>query len=136
MRLDIAPHIKIMTHTMLAAAVERRELNMAKRIHRFGHASASDMQNLMEGASFEPAKVTEACRTVLDACPICITTGRPANMKKISPTHMNESFNVELQVDFTYIRMRGERYEMLIMIDLGTKYGERECSRSPDQGTR
>lgn len=51
--------------------------------------------------------------------------GRLANKKNISRTHVNEAFNEEMQVHFVHIRIHSERYEVLNMVDLGTRYGER-----------
>ena len=38
---------------------------------------------------------------------------------------MNESFNEEVQADFTVIYIHGEKYNVLNTVDLGTNYGER-----------
>lgn len=64
LRLEIVPHTASTHITMMSTHIDRCELNMAKRIHRFGHASTSDMQDLMSCTSFDPAKVEEVCHTV------------------------------------------------------------------------
>lgn len=46
-------------------------------------------------------------------------------MKKIATSYVNEAFKGERQVDFVYAFVHGETYEILKMIDMGTRYGQR-----------
>lgn len=45
--------------------------------------------------------------------------------EKVSFSHVNEAFNEELQADFTVENIRGRKYEVMNVVDLGTAYGER-----------
>lgn len=83
----------------MTVATERRELNMEKRIHRFSHANAKDMELLMRPAGFDKQRTKDACETVQKACAICTTCARPPD-RKISSTHVNETFNEEIQAEF------------------------------------
>lgn len=62
-------------------------------------------------------------------------TGRPASRIKLSLTHVNEAFNEEIQADFVTCHIRGETFEILNVVDMGTKYGERkmEPTRTADR---
>lgn len=135
LRLELVPHQKSTMTTMMSASDRNRELHMAKRIHRFGHASASDMIELMKPTGYDVDKIREACNRVYSACAICAASGRPADRKKVSTTHINSAFNQELQSDFCYAYIRGKKCEILNMLDIGTRYGERvlTTSRSADE---
>lgn len=137
LRLDIVPHPKSTLRTLMTTA-ERKELHMAKRIHRFGHASAMDMMKLMQPTGYDKASIKEACEKVCASCDICATSGRPADRRKISTTHINAAFNDEMQADFLYVYIRGHKHEILNMIDLGTRYGERAvtAARSAEEVKR
>lgn len=71
--------------------------------------------------------IRNECAKVYSACTICATSGRPADRKKISTTHVNAAFNDEIQEDSQYVYIRGMRHEILSMID--TAKGK---SRRPD----
>lgn len=135
LRLEVVPHEKSCITTLMSATHKRREMSMAKRVHRFSHASVNDMVRLMAPTGFDKAKIFEACSKVFSACAICAASGRPADKRKVSTTHLNAAFNEEVQSDFFYVYIREKKYEILNMIDLGTRYGERAMttSRSADE---
>lgn len=130
LRLEIAPHAKSSIHTLMATADKRRELTMAKRIHRFGHASSKDMAKMMKHTGYDMKRITEACDKVFSSCAICASSGRPADRRKISTTHLNAAFNDEIQADFMYVHMRGKKWEIMNIIETGTRYGERAITKS------
>lgn len=43
----------------------------------------------------------------------------------ISTSHLNNLFNEEIQVDFIYSTVHGNVCEILNLIDVGTRYGQR-----------
>lgn len=135
LRLEMVPHARSTMSTMMSSSDRNRELHMAKRVHRFGHASASDMIELMKPSGYDVAKIREACNKVYSACAICAASGRPADKRKVSTTHVNSAFNNELQSDFCYVYIRGKKCEVLNMMDIGTRYGERimTTSRSAEE---
>lgn len=138
LRLQVVPHRSSPMHTLISNTGKNRELSMAKRIHRFGHATTDEMIRLMKPMRFNDVRVKRACETVHNSCAICATSGRPANRKKISTTHVHSAFNNEIQADFLYVSIHGSRHEILNIIDTGTKYGERviTASRSADEMSR
>lgn len=74
-RLQIVPHSRTSVQKLLADTHTRRELNMAKRIHRFGHETADEMKRLLWRTTIDKRKVSDAYETVYNACPICASTG-------------------------------------------------------------
>lgn len=129
-RLQIVPHELSPIRTMMTTTDERQEIKMAKQVHKFGHAGVSDMIKMMKPSGYDGQRIKEACIKVHQACAICAASGRPANRKKLSTTHINAAFNEEIQADFLYVYIREKKYEVLNIIDLGTKYGERIISQS------
>lgn len=65
---------------------------------------------------------------------MCIDTRRKTK-KKVSLNHVNETFNQHLQADFTIVYLVTEKYEVLNIIDAGTRYGERTIARCRDART-
>lgn len=130
LRLQVVPQSDSQIRTMVASNGPHRELTMAKRIHRFGHANAREMERIMRPMKFDENMVRKVCDRVQSACPICASTGRPTDRKKISTTHLNSAFNQEVQADYVYITIHGKRHEVLNVIDTGTKYGERIITTS------
>lgn len=45
-------------------------------------------------------------------------------MKKVSISHVNQAFNVELQIDFLFPVIRGSKHTIMNMSDTGTNYSE------------
>lgn len=54
---------------------------------------------------------------------ICASTGRPAQHRNVSLTHVNASFKEELQADFVVMYISDAKFEVLNMRDAGTRYG-------------
>lgn len=50
--------------------------------------------------------------------------------ENVLTTDINESFNVEILADYLYTMIHGKRYEVLNLIDLGTRYKERMIAKS------
>ena len=129
-RFDIAPHAQSTSKSLMGSTTSRQEINMVKRVHRFSHASSKEMQELFKDAKLDTSTVARACEKVHDACDICASTGRPKDKKKVSLTHVNEAFNAEIQADYVVVYIRDEKFEVLNVIDLGTRYGERAIART------
>lgn len=109
----------------MATKSKRATLNIVQKVHRFTHAPAKDMGILLRTAGYNDDKMDEIFYDIYKSCDICASTGRPANMKKVSIMHINESFNRKLQADFMVKYIRGERFDVLSMVDTWTGYGER-----------
>lgn len=101
--LELVSHCKTTTHSLLARTGRNIELNGIKKIHRFTHASAKEMFNLLKDAKMTTALTQNYCKKISSACDICAQSGRPHPRKKISITHVNEAFNQSLQVDFLVV---------------------------------
>lgn len=52
--------------------------------------------------------------------------GKGRGIKKESLRNLNKSLSIELQAAFLVVRMRGEKVETFNMVDISTKYDERE----------
>lgn len=93
LRMLISPHKHTTFETMMANITSWRERNLPKRVHRLGQASGKDMKDIMSSAVMDAERVSTACDTVYTSCAIFAATGSPANKKKLSTAHVNESFN-------------------------------------------
>ena len=81
----------------MGSKTSRQEINMVKRVNKFSHASSEEMQELFKNAQLNKSALGWACENLHDACDICGSTGRPKDRKKVSLTHVDESFNAEIQ---------------------------------------
>lgn len=123
--MEVVPNVYTSTDILMSTAHTRLELNIAKRLHRSGHATVDGMKTIMSRTGLEKSKIGQVCEKVYDASPICAGTGRPAMRRKISTLHINEAFNEELQVGFLYVVIHGGKHEVLNWVNVGTRYGER-----------
>lgn len=132
--VEIAHHPKLSVNSLMSSVDKHRTLNIVKKLHRFSHASSSDMACLLESAGYKDNNLKDICERVYNSCDICASSGRPSHMRKISVSHVNEAFNEELQADFLVAYIRGERVDILNMVDTGTGYGERMIVPSRNAG--
>lgn len=124
LRLEIIPHKKSTITSLMANIMSRPELCVAKKIHRYTHATSDEMKDLYKGAGILTTKLSEAFDKVYKACEICCRNGRPLNSKKLSLTHVNKAFNHELQADFMWCDIKGETFIVLNLTDTSTAYAE------------
>ena len=127
LRLDIAPHPRSSKKTLLGnihTSVKREPLAFCKRVHRYTHATPEEMMILCKDADMMGPELEDAIKRVFGACEICAKNGRPLPSKKVSLTHVNQEFNVELQIDFLFPTVRGCKRTVLNMTDTGTNYSE------------
>lgn len=66
----------------------------------------------------------------LDICDICASTCRLRDMRKVSLSYFNRSFNSQISADYVSAHIRGERFKIIYIVDMGAKYGEREIART------
>lgn len=130
LRIEIASHQGSSIKTLLSGIVKRTDLNLAKKIHRFLHTSPEKTIGLLKDAGMSSAAVKETCRKAHAACSICVSSGRPKDKIKLSLTHGNEAFNVEIQTHFATAYIRNDKYGILNIIDMGTGYCERTIATS------
>lgn len=134
LRLELVPHKRTTRKLLLAIKGRNVELNAIKKLHRFTHASASEMNQLLEDANVSDHATMELCRKVFKACDVCAQTGRPSAKKKISISHVNEAFNQSIEADFLVAYIKGEKYIILNIICMGTNYGERVIVKNRSAG--
>lgn len=90
----------------MTTATNKRELNMAKKIHKFGHGSARDKESLIKSTGYDASRIKRACEKYYDEFGICAATGPPVDEYKISITHINSAINEDIQADFLYVKIR------------------------------
>lgn len=56
---------------------------------------------------------------------VCKATGRTGIKNKVSTIQFNKNFNDYIQVDYEYVHIHNELYEVLKLVNLGTKHVER-----------
>lgn len=124
----MVPHANGSFRALLAAHLQHDALKVATKIHALSHAHSDDIKAILRDAGRLDAEASRACEEVVQSCVVCASTGRPAQHRKVSLTHVNSSFNQELQADFTIVYIQGSKYEVLNLSDAGTRYGEREIA--------
>lgn len=88
------------------------------------------MKELLSSTQLDERRISEACDIVDSSCAICAATDIAAPKKKVSTTHVYEALNIELQAEFVYVQIHGEKFEVLNMVEMGTRYGERALTGS------
>lgn len=93
------------------------------------------MKSICTHAGILNEKFISAIDKVDAACEICARHGRPLSSTKISLTHVNEAFNEEIQIDFTFCDIQGEKHKLMVITDTGTGYTEAQRVISKDMNT-
>lgn len=101
-----------------------RPATIVKRLHRLTHAPAAEMQTILKDAGILTNEMRDIITNVTRNCEICVKSGPPKVSRKISISHVNEAFNIEVQMDFMYCFIRGTRHVVLHFVDSGTAYSE------------
>lgn len=127
-RMEIVMDEGINVNTMMTR-IDMTDLNLVKRLHRFTHAPEQEMVRILSDANRLTPNVKKACAKVYQACDICASSGTPIPKKKISISHVNAALNLEVQAGFVTVNIRNERYEVLKIVDTGTRYGERTIAQ-------
>lgn len=126
-------HLELVTHklstvrSLIASSKSNsviKPLSMAKKVHRYTHARLEDLQNLFIQSKTMTPKLSAALKKVNAACEICASHGPPAHSRKVSISHINTSFNKELQIDFFWFTIKGEKTCVLNLTDTNTAYSE------------
>lgn len=104
--------------------IRKETLEIIVNIHRFSHAHPVDIKEILRDVGKLTQESSKKCEEVRKTCPVCAQTDRPAQHRKVSLTHVKYEFNDEIQADFAIVNINGEKYEILIINDNGTRYGE------------
>lgn len=137
-RMFLLPRYNISSSSILGTTLHSEEAHISKELHRVRHATKQEIKDLLRDAGIDNKKIFDRYNAVFDSCDICATPGRPHQKVKMPLKHVNEAFNEFLQVDYTVAYIEDEKYEILIMVDTRTAYGERYIapSRSADHMNR
>lgn len=133
LRLDLALHPLSSKSTLLGnihTTVKRAPLVFCKRVHRYTQATLTQMKPLCKEANMLDEELLTTIDEVFRAYEICTKNGRPTTSRKVSLTHVNQVFNVELQIDFFYQILRWERRTVMTITD--TRRRLTELSITPD----
>lgn len=138
-RIVIAPRphkeITALVSSALLHKARRDPKAFAKRIHHLTHANPEQIKNVCDQAGILNPALDQAIQKVSEACDICASTGRPATSNKISLTHVNEAFNMEVQADFAFEVVRGVKRTIFIITDTGTTFSEGTITALKDIST-
>lgn len=105
--------------------MDRSDLNLAKRLHRFTDASSDEMKRIFSHEGKWMTEICQACIKVHQSCELCALTGNLITRPNISISHVNVELNDLQQADFLTVLIRVERNELLNIVDTRTLYGER-----------
>lgn len=107
----------------------------AKRMNRLTHASSGRVKSVRRQAVIRKDVFENEIEKLTNACEICSGTGWPATSKIISLTHVNEAFNMELQMEYAPKTVRDMKSIIFLMKDKDTDFSERAMTSSRDNGT-
>lgn len=124
LKLDLEPYKSSKLAIFPANITSRPQINLAKKIHCYSHETSTEMKGLLADAGMMTMEMCEACDKVSRSCAVCAETDIPATYKKISLTNVNRAFNQSIQAYFVIIYLKGEKYEVLNIINAETRYGE------------
>jgi hypothetical protein len=137
---DLQNHaINTFLSTHALAAIECSPETLARRIHRYSHASYNDMRTLIRRAFASHLKpyavsIDVALRDVVAKCDVCVRVGRPKPGRKLSITRLVSNFNDSVQVDFLFVQLSPDEHISVIfhMVDASTAYSETSLVTSRD----
>lgn len=135
LRLKIVQRQQLSSALILGIIKKRPAINIVKKVHRLKHGTANEMRKIFSDAGLDTPDVRRACEVVFNACELCVLSGRPDERAKISLTNVNTAVNDEVQAGFVTAYIRDEKYKVLNIVDMGTKYGERSIAPDKDGTT-
>lgn len=128
LRIELAARpstcVRSLMSSTLTTRARREPILFAKRIHRATHAPADQVIAICRQAGILTPALQEAIENVHAACDICTSSGRPKSSSKISLAHVNEAFNMEVQVDFCFEFIKDRRQTIFLITDTGTGFTE------------
>lgn len=111
-----------------SSSCNRGPTTLAKRTHRFTHAPASELVDLLVRTGCDRRTADSVSFEVLKSCIICAKSEAPLASLKISFKHICEEFN-EVEADFTYDTIRSTKYCGLHVVGAGTSFSEASIAR-------
>lgn len=82
------------------------------------------MLTILKDAGMISDDTSKFIAEVAQACEICARFGPPTVSLNLSISHINEAFNVEIQMYFMYFVIRDKRHVILHFVDSGTALSE------------
>lgn len=99
-------------------------MSLAKRLHRFSHAPAQDLNRLLKRAGYADPELVKAVERVGEECLSCAKSGPPHPSRKLSLTRVDAGFNVNIQADFVFCTIGGRKLCVLHVVDTATSFSE------------
>jgi len=125
LRLHVSPHAMSTATSLLGNAARlssRNPLIFAKKIHRFTHAGVPALKMLCKQADILNEGLSKALIKVMSSCDIRASSGRPANIRKVSLSHLSATFDKEVQVDFFWTDINAKKTTVLHIICVETYF--------------
>lgn len=116
--------IKSLVSATLTNNMKRAPRVFEKRIHPLTHAPSTQVRDICEQAGVLTRDLDTVIGDMQKACGICAAEGQTAPSKKISLTHVNERFNMEVQIDIAFEVIRNEKRMIFVITDMGTSFTE------------
>lgn len=133
LRALVVPSVPIISALAATAAWPNLRIStLAKRLHRLTHAPPGEIVALCKKGGILTPDLSKRIYELSEACEICARSGLPHASKKVSITHVSEAFNQEVQIDFTFPVVRGQKVTVLHFVDTGTSYSEAVLASSRD----
>lgn len=101
-----------------------RPPTLAKRIHRYSHAPAMEMADMLARTGCSKETAFNISKEIVANCIACQKSGPPQPSKKLSLFHICEAHNQEIQTDFMYVEIREAKYCVLHVVDTGTAFSK------------
>lgn len=108
LRLAITPIIPIVPSLLdnTEPQKQQRMNTLAKRLHRLTHESSDELYRFCTQAGYDITNMKGALDDICNSCEVCAFSGLSSFSKQISISHINQAFNQEIQIDFTYCQIR------------------------------
>lgn len=87
LRMYIVTHTKYTKNSLMDNVISPTYLNITKKVHRFTHATNTEIKDTFSDVHRLDDTVKAACDQVYEACSICVSSGRSASKKYISTYH-------------------------------------------------
>lgn len=81
-RMEILSHKTCSVFSLLGFRKPVGAKYVAQKLHRFLHASKSELQKLLDNAGVNDGWITSAYDKFYDACDVCASPGRPRTKRK------------------------------------------------------
>lgn len=99
-----------------------KENKIAKELHRYTHAPVVEMGLILEHAGVSNEKLMNDNEIYTSSCDIFFSSIRICHRRKVSLTQVKDMFNCSRQANFIVAYIKAEWFEVLIIVNTGTKY--------------